>query len=208
MKKTSWTKEMDSQLRDMYFRHEKVSHIASSMGISQGSVISRLRKVNPERGDPDLVRTTSWWSENRPIDMSRYESIDPCDLSYIAGYLDGEGTFYLSNKTFKPCVTCTNTHKETIIWLKEKLGGNLTENIAGKKHNHRPTHRWSVVNKEAIALCSAILPYLKEKTEQAIILCLSNNTVGITDGGRTPKEILEHRKELKRKLTELKNVKS
>lgn len=127
------------------------------------------------------------------------------DLQYAAGYLDGEGCFTLGPH-WKPTVTCANTHRPTIEWLHYTFGGNLTLNISGRKANHRPTHRWALVSKQAAEFCRAITPYLREKVTQAGLLIAVHQTMGIREGRYTPIHIVEERNRLATILKGYKHV--
>ena len=54
--------------------------------------------------------------------------------------------------------------------------------------------------------CRLIVPYLKEKTEQALLLIAIQQTMGIGNGKRLSPEIIEERNYLMNKVKELKHV--
>ena len=91
------------------------------------------------------------------------------ELSYIAGYLDGEGCFTTVGKYCKPTVACATTHRPTIKWLHDLFGGSFGV-AKGKKANHRPTFHWRVVGRAAARVCMIVAPFLKEKQRQAALL--------------------------------------
>jgi len=89
------------------------------------------------------------------------------DLAYTAGYLDGEGCF-LWNRT--PTVEVKNTYPKILQWLKSKYGGSVR--LSKSSHNNsRSQYIWRVCGSEALSLCQILVPYLREKKDQASILC-------------------------------------
>ena len=110
------------------------------------------------------------------------------DWAYMAGIMDGEGSFCISkvtlySKSGKPylgydCkVMVANTSEVLIKWLVEKFGGKYRIGVNeaskqakawGSKSIIRPCYRWTMEgyrNQEQFLL--AVLPYLVIKREQA-----------------------------------------
>ena len=98
------------------------------------------------------------------------------DLIYAAGFIDGEGCFYLANNR-KPAIACENTYKPVVLWLKRMFGGSVTP-CKGRKKRHRTTYRWAVVCQDAIKVCRLLIRYLKEKVAQVQVLIAFQKTVG------------------------------
>jgi hypothetical protein len=98
------------------------------------------------------------------------------DLAYLAGYLDGEGCLWASctndGKSCRVGITVANTHRPTIEWLQKTFGGKIGKSRAPRKINHRTCHVWVINSQEAIELCSWVVPYLREKAEQGIVLMM------------------------------------
>ena len=131
---------------------------------------------------------------------------DEVTLSYAAGFLDGEGCFSVDNKD-KLHVTCSNTNRPVIEWFKETFGGSISKNAHRKRApHHRTCYSWVVVARDAHKLCCAIVPFLKEKTEQALLLIAVQQTK--TRGGprSVSPEVSEERTRLKARIKELKHV--
>lgn len=127
--------------------------------------------------------------------------MSPNDLAYIAGYLDGEGCFTVS-KGHRISVICETTHYDTIAWLHFNLGGVLITQ-KGRKANHRTTYRWAVVCKDALRVCELLNPYLREKREQAALLCMIQNLKG-SPGKRVDPVLFEERERLTARVKLLK----
>lgn len=93
------------------------------------------------------------------------------ELAYIAGLLDGEGTFDKAGKgiIFHPRVRMSSTDSETIIWLHDLFGGGLYP-VKSQRLTHKPQLNWTLGGRPAIDLLRSLLPYLRNKHRQAEIL--------------------------------------
>ena len=87
-------------------------------------------------------------------------------LSYIAGYVDGDGCFRWNNTS--PEVSITNCFPYTLYQLAEHFGGTV------RKYTHkkagRTVYQWRAYGNTAIAMVEKLLPYLWEKLPQAELL--------------------------------------
>ncbi len=94
--------------------------------------------------------------------------------SYLAGIVDGEGTFSIyynkSCKNYNGRLTIPNTSMNLMKWLISNFGGRFDtfqpENLHG--FNRKPLHRWEPrgkKNREALTL--GLIPHLVIKQEQA-----------------------------------------
>ena len=116
------------------------------------------------------------------------------ELGYLAGFMDGEGCFYITPApTYKVHVRCSNTYKPIIDRLQELFGGSVTEDVKRKPH-HKQCYSWGVVARDAEKVCKTLLPYLKEKKERALACILIRQFN--TQGKRPSKEILEEKERL------------
>lgn len=99
---------------------------------------------------------------------SRLDGIGPkpTDLAYAAGYIDGEGCFRWAGT---PRVSVKTTYPHVLEWLKHTFGGVVNQATNGDGVS-RSAFEWNVYGKKATAVCALLLPYLKEKREQASIL--------------------------------------
>ncbi len=126
------------------------------------------------------------------------------DLIYLAGYLDGEGCFYIGEH-HKIAISCSNTHKPTVEWLHRTFGGSFMQSHRQRKANHRLIYTWQVVSKDALAVCTSVAPYLKEKMGQAVLLIALQQTKKYA-GGRVPFSVLRERDRLKTIFKGMKHV--
>lgn len=122
---------------------------------------------------------------------------DEADLQYAAGFLDGEGCFTITNRHYcRAKVLCENTYRPVIEWLHKTFGGLVRFDIAGKKANHRATHRWELSDRHAADFCAVIAPYLREKTEQALLVIAIQQTKGTLIGRRVAPHLMRERHRL------------
>jgi hypothetical protein len=92
------------------------------------------------------------------------------DLAYIAGYIDGDGCFYIEkifveNRFKYRCfMAITSTEIENLQYIQRIIGGTVTSKYSIKK-GHKPLHRLVIKGKN-LELLKLIQPYLVEKIEE------------------------------------------
>lgn len=94
--------------------------------------------------------------------------MDKSDLSYIAGFFDGEGSINMTvrrRKNFAPEYTLSvaigQNDGATLDWIKENLGGRI---YRIKRDN---SFFWTATNRQAENFLKVIIPYLRYKKPQA-----------------------------------------
>lgn len=91
-------------------------------------------------------------------------------LSYIAGYIDGDGCLYVGKYTHKNIVIyeqsiqITSVKKPVLNEFQINFGGSIRKKPF--KPNHKTAYCWTIKGYDSIVLCKQILPYLVEKTYQ------------------------------------------
>ena len=109
-------------------------------------------------------------------------------MAYLAGILDGEGSFIIgcyafSKKTgvphFHTTIQVTSTDKVLIEWLVDNFGGKLSTYTARQLSNNfkRIPFRWTIHSDRVKHLCECTLPYLVIKKDQAQIMIDMRNTL-------------------------------
>lgn len=90
------------------------------------------------------------------------------DLSYIAGFFDGEGSINLLtrkrknwNTEYQLTVAIGQKDGATLDWIKDKFGGNV---YLVKRDN---SFYWACSNRKAKLFLEQLLPYLQYKKPQA-----------------------------------------
>jgi hypothetical protein len=89
-------------------------------------------------------------------------------IGYVAGYLDGEGCFGADKNGTGVFVSVSNTYPKILLDLRTAFGGLVAQKPT--KVRDRSAWYWRVHGENAIAVCSHVAPFLKEKREQAMIL--------------------------------------
>lgn len=94
--------------------------------------------------------------------------------SWLAGFIDGEGWIgiYKRKQGWHCCqLTISNTNKEIIEWLQKSFGGGIITKKVFIGQNWKEQYWWQVYNKKRLdAILLAIIPYLKVKKKQAILV--------------------------------------
>jgi len=88
------------------------------------------------------------------------------DMVYAAAYLDAEGCLRFHNTTR---VSISNTYPLTLFWYKKLFGGTVRERT-NTKEGHRQAYEWYCTGETARKCIKEVLPFLKEKLPQAVIL--------------------------------------
>lgn len=149
--------------------------------------------------------------------------VSEIDNAYTAGLFDGEGSVSIlkarrSNPNYKCaqhilCLTCTNTHKETIEWLSETYGASKA--LRKRQRNHpkwKDAYGWTISAIKALEFLKLIYPYLKIKKEQARIAIefqtskmekRSFKSSGVLRGNTLDKKTLEYREKIYLKMKQL-----
>ncbi|HEC75488.1 MAG TPA: hypothetical protein ENI26_14150 [Methylophaga aminisulfidivorans] len=121
-----------------------------------------------------------------------------CDLAYLAGMLDGEGTFSIQrtkNNVYCPRMNVGNTDKAALEWLKSKFDGHLRPADVPKEPHHKQVWvlQWRVL--EMLELIPKLLLFLHIKKKQAEIVLeyISHFSMCITRANIRTQEQLDHR---------------
>lgn len=95
--------------------------------------------------------------------------IKKTDLAYAAGYIDGDGCFYIEKLftenrfRFRCFIAINSTEIENLQWFQKIFGGVLTSKAPIKQH--KPIHRL-VIKSKSLDLFKGIEPYLVEKLDE------------------------------------------
>ena len=92
-------------------------------------------------------------------------------------------------------VEVTNTYPYTLVWLKGLFGGTVSVK-RNSYDNKRTTYRYTSSGSTAFKLCNLILPFVKEKHKQVLLVVQLADT----------KANSELRKTLGLELSKLKNI--
>ena len=128
-------------------------------------------------------------------------------LAYLAGLTDADGSIYVTHtnrlRTYYPTVTWAMTHRATVDWVAEVLGGtkvvinNHTNLRRGTtswgSSNFRTQWKTSVSGSRAQLLCARMLPYMHTKSAQAELVVAFPVDARTAPGVTLPEEIRQKR---------------
>ena len=103
--------------------------------------------------------------------LATYDGVSIAEWSYLAGIVDGEGSFYVCydkrNDNYFLEMSVANTARSLIDWLKDHFGG--TEKPSGQSRRMGCPSQWAWVvrGRKAEPIILRILPYLVIKRRQA-----------------------------------------
>lgn len=101
------------------------------------------------------------------------------ELAYLAGIVDGEGSISVKSESKKrPYVvylSVTNTNYDMIKIFEGHFGGkvrkrNWSNNQKNAKKNWKPCYEWCISKLQAVRAVEKLLPYIRIKNKQAILL--------------------------------------
>jgi LAGLIDADG endonuclease len=135
-------------------------------------------------------------------------TLSDTDLAYLAGFFDGEGSIYI-RKNYSPNhpnpyydihIDCTNTDKETLVWIQQTTGiGKLRDRP--KQKPNKDAYEWYLATSQMKEFLKAILPFLKIKKVRAEIT-LEFLELEIFQGSRIPENILIQREVIYQEMKE------
>jgi len=117
--------------------------------------------------------------------------IKDSDIAWAAGFLDGEGCFYMQknkqrgNYYWTPSLTAEQADLRPLEKLQELFGGTIYTRPS-RGENRRPTWAWRLGGNEKLAFVLAELePYLIVKKEKAIEM-QERIAINLAKGSRIP----------------------
>lgn len=117
------------------------------------------------------------------------------EFAYFAGYLDGDGCFYIvherssKHKRVKPVITIVinSVNKPTLESFKKVFGGSIQ--LSKESHNNsKSLFRYTVRKRNILNFINKILPYLVEKKEECENAIKFSNTTSYND----QKKLINH----------------
>lgn len=95
------------------------------------------------------------------------------DRIYLAGFLDGEGCIttnkYNLSGSDNARLTISNNNKPVLLWIQRVFGGKIYT-IKRRTTAGNQTYIWMLYTNQAINLTEMLIPYLKVKHAQAVML--------------------------------------
>lgn len=161
------------------------------------------------------VRNQGWYAHGHGTASSPGASripANPIDLAYAAGLVDGEGCIYGICKVYRGSLrtvvrlSILMCSRSTMSWIHEKFGGSLYE--LPHREGRPDRFLWQVGCSHSGPVLRALIPYLIEKREQAVValqlLDLLKSWGGDGETSRIPQENVDARIHLCKRLKQLK----
>lgn len=104
------------------------------------------------------------------------DQLSSADAAYIAGFVDGEGCICgyrrkaPTQRLLHLTVAINNTHRGVMDWIGEVTGLAYVSEHGGGSARHKKFFRWQVDSAAAASLLEQLLPFLKIKRKQALLL--------------------------------------
>jgi hypothetical protein len=130
------------------------------------------------------------------------------DKTYLAGFIDGEGTITLSRRNKgrnrQLAITISNNELEILEWVKNLIGVGtiIIKKIYSKKHNQSYTYH--VFNRQALSLIKQIIPHLKGYKKERAKLVLDNYLSVTPRNGKYSEEVLKQKEKFEKKFFKIK----
>lgn len=95
------------------------------------------------------------------------------DVSYISGYIDGDGCFsiakgYYPHLKYRAEIIVISTSEPLIDHFYKSFGGSKSKDV-NRPIGHKPILRWSITHENALEFSKLIFPYLVERKHQCLI---------------------------------------
>ena len=136
------------------------------------------------------------------------KKLDQTDAAYIAGLIDGEGTVTLSrrhrNENRQLVISISNTDRPLLEYVLNSVGvGKITGKKTYQSH-HTPSYTYAISNRQALALLSQIISYLKTYKAKRSDLILRDYIRLTPRNGRYTPEIKQARTDFEHKVLNIK----
>jgi hypothetical protein len=140
------------------------------------------------------------------------------EAAYMAGLMDGEGTFFIGNYSntrngfFQTVLKVTSTDKIMIDWIYSVFGGWVSTYTSKQraKNCKSAVFSWGCTGDRLTHICEVILPYLTAKADQARLLIEMRKTYhnseyikGKQGVQKIPQSVLDLRLNLMKRLQSL-----
>jgi hypothetical protein len=113
--------------------------------------------------------------------MAHYREVRtlaPSEAAYIAGLIDGEGSIHLTRRHKGDCrqlaISISNTEKFLLIYVLNVVGAGTITSKATTRPEHTASYACTISNRQALALLSQILAYLRSYKADRARLVLDN----------------------------------
>lgn len=89
-------------------------------------------------------------------------------IGYVAGILDGEGSFMTATGGYTPRVQLHMTDLDVLETVQKVTGCGTIHQITKRQEHWKQSWAWRCSGKEAISVMNAVLPYMSRRRSQKI----------------------------------------
>ena len=121
-------------------------------------------------------------------------------LSYAAGYIDGDGCFYVGKyrskniDVYEQSIQIVSVKKPVLEEFQINFGGSIREKPF--KPNHKTAYCWTIKGYDSIVLCNQILPYMVEKIYQNNLFISFYNLIEFNNFRTVNPQIINQRNDI------------
>ena len=98
--------------------------------------------------------------------------MDDKHIAWVAGLLEGEGSFFANSNGLSPRISCEMTDEDTIEKLREYCGGTVIKPAI--RNGWKQSWVWRLGGEEAYLLMMLILPYMSKRRTEKIETLMAN----------------------------------
>ena len=126
----------------------------------------------------------------KPYDLS---NVTPLDLAYLAGFIDGEGCFFIGHHintsyctgnrypNYHCILKISNNCKEVLEWILKTFGGRITKFNVNRMHDRNCfTYEIYMTGNLLTDITEMLIPYLRVKRPQAEVMLKMRKTFSRT----------------------------
>src|SRR4029077_13169376 len=103
------------------------------------------------------------------------EPLNLKELYWLAGFLEGEGTFYWVKRGQRPLITAVQVQKQPLERIKATFGGAIRlRKRPSNSRNNQDCYTWTLYNKNAVSLMMTLYCLMSHKRQGQIKKVLDN----------------------------------
>ncbi|WP_133054323.1 hypothetical protein [Mycolicibacter kumamotonensis] len=110
--------------------------------------------------------------------------MEPTEAAYLAGLLDGEGTYMITKYTtsrgttsWSATISMASTDEVLVQKCKSLVGGSITGPVIPKAQNARPSWIWALKGRAIGPVIEELWPYIVLKQRQAALLYMLRSKI-------------------------------
>lgn len=135
--------------------------------------------------------------------------MDTNKFAYLAGYIDGDGCFFVRTYIQKPknimvfeySIQICSVDKDTIQYFKKEFEGTFSKRPE-KRNDRKDTYIWVVKTKQSLHVAEKIINFLISKKAICKLFIYFGNSISPNRGEKITDEVIQFRKDIFTKIKE------